>query len=342
MDGKCDTMDRDKISQKVSTQLCSLPNSFDTFWFIWFSSAAPPNPTMSSVVPKKRVTTQIILNSVHWQPGTHRYRYNFPQPIDFSKNNAQVAISHYSFYNSVYNISSSLQNNTYQIVWVNGQTVTAVIPDGYYSFSEIDLHLEFTMSTQGWYLVSTTNSSQATFYLDITTNSVQYKAEIVSYCVPTTMPSGLQYPPNADWTLPVNRTYPQIILSPGLQRLFGMPNQSTFPLTQVPPIVNGSTVLVQSFLSTSYPVLSSVFALAIGLNLVNSGLSSNPTIIAQFPLTVSFGSLVTSTLQISTMFDICPGKYGFVEISIYDQNLSPLVLVDPELCVNLVLSWDSD
>jgi hypothetical protein len=297
---------------------------------------------MSVVVPKKRVTTQIVMNSPNWIPGTNRYRYVFPQPIDFSKNNAQVAISQYAVYNSTYNISSSLQNNTYTVTWVNGQSVTAVIPDGYYSFSDVDLHLEFTMSTQGWYLVSTTNSSQATYYLDITVNSIQYKAEINTYSLPTTMPSGLTYPAGATWTLPVSRAYPQLILSPGLQRLFGMLNQSTFPTTQVPPTVNGSAVLTQSYLSTSYPILSPVFAYVLGLNLINSGLATNPTIIAQIPLTAAYGGLITSTLPISTMFDISPGKYQFVELSIYDQNLAPLVLVDSEICVNLVLQWDAD
>jgi hypothetical protein len=297
---------------------------------------------MSAVVHKKRTTTQIVMNSPNWVAGTNRYRYLFPQPIDFSKNNAQVAISQYAVYNSTYNISSSLQNNTYQIVWINGQSVTATIPDGYYSFSDLDLHLEFTMSTQGWYLVSATNSSQPTYYIDITVNSIQYKAEISTYSLPTTMPSGLSYPAGATWTLPVSRAYPQLILSPGLQRLFGMLNQSTFPLTQIPPVVNGSTVLTQSFLSTSYPILSPVFCYVLGLNLVNSGLATNPTIIAQIPLTASYGSLITNTLPISTMFDISPGKYQFVELSIYDQDLAPLVLVDSEICVNLVLSWDSD
>jgi hypothetical protein len=296
---------------------------------------------MSVVVPKKRVTTQIVMNSPNWIPGTNRYRYVFPQPIDFSKNNAQIAISQYAVYNSTY-ISSSLQNNTYTVTWVNGQSVTAVIPDGYYSFSDVDLHLEFTMSTQGWYLVSTTNSSQATYYLDITVNSIQYKAEINTYSLPTTMPSGLTYPAGATWTLPVSRAYPQLILSPGLQRLFGMLNQSTFPTTQVPPTVNGSAVLTQSFLSTSYPILSPVFAYVLGLNLINSGLATNPTIIAQIPLTAAYGGLITNTLPISTMFDISPGKYQFVELSIYDQNLAPLVLVDSEICVNLVLQWDAD
>jgi hypothetical protein len=342
MDGKCDTIVRDKILRWINPTLFP-PNSLTLFLIHLVSPAAPPNPSMSVVVPKKRMTTQIVMNSPNWVAGTNRYRYNFPQQMDFSKNNAQVAISQYAVYNSTYNISSSLQNNTYQIVWVNGETVTATIPDGYYSFSDLDLHLEFTMSTQGWYLVSNTNSSQATYYLDITVNSIQYKAQINTYALPSTMPSGLTFPAGATWTLPVSRAYPQLILSPGLQRLFGMPNQSTFPLSQTPPVTNGSTVLYQSFLSTSYPILSPVFCYVLGLNLVNNGRSQNPTIVGQIPLiTAAFGSLITNTLPISTMFDCCPGKYSFIELSIYDQNLSPLVLVDSEICVNLVLSWDSD
>jgi hypothetical protein len=294
------------------------------------------------VVPKKRMTTQIVMNSPNWVAGTNRYRYNFSQPVDFSKNNAQVAISQYAVYNSTYNISSSLQNNTYTIIWTNGASVTVTIPDGYYSFSDLDLHLQFTMSTQGWYLVSTTNSSQASFFLSTTVNSIQYRAQINTYCLQTAMPSGLTYPAGATWTLPTTPTYPQLILSPGLQRLYGMLTQSTFPLSQTPPVENGSTVLYQSFLSTSYPILSPVFCYVLGLNLVNSGLAANPTIVTQIPLTAAYGSLITNTLPISVMFDVCPGKYSFVELSIYDQNLSPLVLVDSEICVNLVLSWDAD
>jgi hypothetical protein len=156
------------------------------------------------------------------------------------------------------------------------------------------------------------------------------------------MPTGFSYPSNATWTLPTTPLYPQIILSPGLQRLFGLLTQSTFPLTQIPPTVNGTTVLTQSFLSTSYPVLSPVFAYVLGLNLVNSGLAANPTIISQIPLTSAYGSLITATLPISTMFTISEGVYAFIELSIYSQDLVPLVLTDPEIVVNLVLSWDSD
>jgi hypothetical protein len=127
---------------------------------------------MSVVVPKKRVTTQIIVNGIHLQPGTNRYRYVFPQPIDFSKNNAQVAISQYAVYNSTANISQSLGNNTYQIVWVNGQTVDVTIEPGYYSFENLNSHIQFVMSQQGWYLVSSLNSSQGQFYISIDTNSI--------------------------------------------------------------------------------------------------------------------------------------------------------------------------
>jgi hypothetical protein len=202
---------------------------------------------MSVVVPKKRMTTQIILNSVHWQPGTHRYRYNFPQPIDFSKNNAQTALSQYALYNSTANISPSLGNDKYQIVWVNGQTVDVTIEPGYYSFSDLNSHIQFVMSQQTWYLVSTANSSQGQFYISIDTNQIQYKAEILVYALPSSMPSGFSYPSNSTWTLPTTPSYPQIILSPGLQRLFGLLTQSTFPLLQIPPTVNGTTVLTQSF-----------------------------------------------------------------------------------------------
>jgi hypothetical protein len=172
---------------------------------------------MSVVVPKKRMTTQIILNSVHWQPGTHRYRYNFPQPIDFSKNNAQTALSQYALYNSTANISPSLGNDGYRLVWINGQTVDVTIEPGYYSFSDLNSHVQFVMSQQGWYLVSTANSSQAQFHISVNSNSIQYKAEVTVYALPSSMPTGFSYPSNATWTLPTEPSYPQIILSPGLQ-----------------------------------------------------------------------------------------------------------------------------
>lgn len=289
---------------------------------------------------KGRNTIQLNINTTHYIAGTNRFRYVLPAPMDLTKNNPTMAISHYAVYNSTYNISSALGNNKYSITWVDGTTKEFVIDDGYYSFSDLNLNLQYNMASEKWFLQNTTTSSQAYYFIACQANDIQYKSEIDIFYVPSTMPSGYSIPSGATWSLPAQPTYPQITLSTGLQSIFGITSQSVMPASQTIQTTDTGVPKNLTYLSNTYPVLSPVFCYTLGCNLINNSVNANPTIFAQIPLTAGFGAMVTQMFSVSKMLTVNQGKYTFVEVTIYDQNLTPLVLVDPEMSLSILLEFD--
>lgn len=289
---------------------------------------------------KPRSTIQININTTHYVAGTNRFRYQFPNPLDLTKNNPTMAISHYAVYNSTYNISSALGNNKYSITWIDGTTKEFTIDDGYYSFSDLNLNFQYNMASQKWYLQNSTTSSQVQYFIACQANTIQYKSEIDIFYVPTTLPTGFQIPSGATWTLPTQAKYPKLTLSSGLQSIFGMTAQSQFPVSQTIQTTSSGVPKNLAFLSNTYPVLSPVFCYVLGCNLINNSVNANPTIFAQIPLTSGYGNLVTQMFSVSKMLSVNEGKYQYIDIMVYDQNLTPLVLTDPEMSLSLLIEFD--
>lgn len=289
---------------------------------------------------KGRQTHQLNINTTHYVAGTNRWRYTFPEPLDLRNNRPTMSISHYAVYNATYNISASLGNNTFSITWVDGTNKSFTIPDGYYDYSALELFIQFCMVGETWYLVNTTTSNQIQYYLGCRANAVQYKAELSVYYVPSTMPSGYALPADATWSLPAQPTYPQITLSSGLQSIFGLTSQASFPTSQTIQTTGTGVPLNLSFLSNTYPIISPVYSYSLGCNLIMNSFNTNPQLFCQIPLTEEFGKLITQHFSVSKMLTVRPGVYSFIEIQMYDQNGAPLVLIDPEMSLALVLEFD--
>ena len=84
---------------------------------------------------------QILINSVNYVT-PNRYVYKFPRPVRFNKN-SKVSLYSFSMYNSTYNISSALNNYTFSVIWINNITYNFIIPDGYYSYTDLDNFLSY-------------------------------------------------------------------------------------------------------------------------------------------------------------------------------------------------------
>lgn len=293
--------------------------------------------SQNSQTPPNRATYQVTLNTTNYIPGTNRYRLNFPAPIDFTSNNARLGVYQYSVYNSTYNISSKYNNNTYSIKWIDGTIYNYVMPDGYYDFSQLNLNIQFNMAKDKLYLQDTTTSNKILYFISCYANPIQYASQIDILYVPTVMVDGYKLPIGATWTLPDDPTYPQLILSDGLRKLFGFKSQVEFPLSQTVslPAVN------KSFVSDTYPVLSPIFCYMLGCNLIHSPFNPVPNVFYQIPLSNGFGGLIKESSAGSAMLNIHPSKYNAIEITIYDQFLNPLVLLDPEITVTLIIEFDT-
>ena len=292
---------------------------------------------------KKVQRTTIQLSTVHWIPGTNRYRYNFTSAIDLRGKKATLAMYQYGIFNCTYNISSKLNNNTYSVKWSNGRIYDFTIQDGYYSFFELNQVFQQNFTKQKLHLVSTTNSNQVYYFASVASNATAYASQIDVSFIPKSMPTGYKLPDFSgnlvqQWSLPTTPTYPQLILSPGLQTLFGFTSQNTFPLSQTTP-TNPVNV---TFISDGYPVISPIFCYILTCNMVESKLSLVPNIFFQVPLTAKFGDMISSTTPSLTGLSVIPTIFNYIEISILDQNYNSLVLKDPELTISLILEIEEN
>ncbi len=277
------------------------------------------------------------INTSHYVGG-NKYSYKFPTPVKFS--NCSLSLYQFSIYNSTYNISTALGNNTWSINWL-GTNYNFTIADGYYDISQLNTAFQFDMVANKLYVESSSNS-QYTYFFDVQVNSIQYKSQLDIFYIPTAAQAstlGYSLPSGASWSFPSTDTYPQITLCSGLCSILGITNQSN---NQFPTSTNASSQSNLAFLSNTYPVLSPTFAYVITCNLLDSNFSVVPNILHQVPLNVSYGNLITLTNIPQGDLTVRDSVYNSVEISLLNQNYIPLQFSDPELVLSLILTMNSD
>lgn len=283
---------------------------------------------------KTTQTMMLNLTTLNWIQGTNKYRLNFSQPLDLRNVNAKLMMYQYSVYNSTYNISKALENNTYSIKWINGQIYNFTIPDGYYSFDDLDTNLQYNLAQNKLYFQNTTDTNKVLYYIKFSANTVLYKSQIDINFVPSTLPSGFTIPSGASWTMPIQSTYPQITLSKGLMTLFGFTKTATIPINQTVPSPN----INASFLSDIAPRLSPTFSYYLTCNFVETKVSNVPNIFFQIPINAGYGKLISQTVGNSgTGLSVMKTIYNFMEITFLDNNYNTNVFNDPDIAISVIL-----
>ena len=288
---------------------------------------------------KNRQTISMNINTTHWVPGTNKYRLNFLQPLDCRNNNATVPLYQYGIYNSSYNISSALNNNQFTINWL-GTSYNCTIPDGYYSISDLNIVLQYNLTKNKLYCYNTTNSSQVVYNFALSVNASRYGVQLDINYIPAstaTFWNNYSQPVTPGWTKPTVNTYPSITFSTNLEKLLGFDTTiTTYPATTTVP--TGETS--KSFLSPTYPILSPVFTYILTCNLVHNKLSNIPNLFHQIPLDKGYGQLLCNTLPIGTGLSCNQTQHNYLEICLYDQDYKNLQMVDPELTLTVLITFD--
>jgi len=180
-------------------------------------------------------------------------------------------------------------------------------------------------------LISGTGASATNvYYVSIATNSVQYKAQLNFYPVPTTL--GALTAPSGAPALPTtaNNT-PQLIFNTAFGSLIGF-LASTLPA--VPSTTSSSIAIV----STITPQISVVNSLVLTTNLVhNFGLSNPCSTFEGLALTGGFGSLITRSAGSVEYSDVATNEYQYIDIKFYDQNLNAITLLDIDVLIILAI-----
>jgi hypothetical protein len=285
-----------------------------------------------------RETLSLNINTTHWIPGTNRYRLPFAKPLNLKGRNATVALYQYGVYNSSYNISTRLQNNTFTIKW-RGVDYQCVIDDGYYSISDLNIVLQYHLTKNKLYCINTTNTSQVIYNFSLSVNNSRYAVQLDCNYIPastSTFWNTYSLPSGATWTKPSAHTYPQLVFSTNLEKLLGFNTAiDTYPLT-----TTVGTESSRSFLSVTYPILSPVFSYLLTCNLISNKLSQVQNLFHQIAIDKPFGQLLAGTLPISTGLTCDDALTNYIEITFLDQDYNSLQMVDPEITLTILLMMD--
>ncbi len=276
------------------------------------------------------MTKSLIVTSAHYQSGSgNRFIYKFPVQQNF-KVGDKLALVKCSIYNCVYNISSDRGNNTFSVKWIDGNTYNYIIPDGYYSVSDLQYFISNAMYIDKLYTIPspTSGSSESyTVYIFLTTNDTAYGTTFVFIPVPTDSQasiSGTTIPSGATWTFLSTSKCPQITLSSGLQTLLGMTQNTILPTNP-----NISTDEVVNSITT--PTVSPCDTYILTCSLFDNVLSEHPNAFHSVPLGGhAFGEQIQDTLISPIYNDIKTGTYDSFQIEVFDQSFKSVKLLDKE------------
>jgi hypothetical protein len=270
----------------------------------------------------------LIVNKSH-HVGNGRYVYRFGRSVDFS--NIDIALGSCSIYYSWRNITSALNNNSFQIIHPKTggtDTLTITLPDGGYEISDINNYLRWYLITNGYYIQNDTTLEQKVF-CELRVNASTYAIEFVGY--PTTaVPTG--------WTAGSAYTYdgvgntPQLVISSNNFGIVIGYVAGTFPSV--------ATNVLNTTSSTLTPVITQVLNVLLTLDCVDNPFSPSSTVIhALSSAGVEYGHLITS--EPTTLSFIPCQKTGRQEIALQfvDQNMIPLQMIDYDIVVKLVLAY---
>ena len=262
-----------------------------------------------------------------------QFTYQFPVGGFTIPEETELCISNLTIPYSWYNISNQYYNNAsfqYTFPTNSGQlTYTVNLPNGYYTTIDLNKYLQSVMITNGQYLVNA--NGQYVYYLEIITNSTYYSNQLIAYKVPTSLPSGYTSP--AGMTFPATSKTPQFIIqNNNFGNIIGY-SEGSYPT--IPQTTN------QSFLSNITPNATPINSLVLRTNLVDNPVSMPSDILDSVPITSAFGFNITYQPSFGKFVKIKSGKYSYMTLTIFDQNLNPVPARDPNSLITLLLRFNN-
>jgi hypothetical protein len=281
----------------------------------------------------------IVLNSTNVVPGSNNsaLRYNFPNSVVFDDH--QIAVQSVSMYYSWQNINNTtLKNNTFSYTWVVAGTTTTynvTIPSGLYEITDINNFLQYTFIMNGHYLINAT--SQNVYYAEFLVNPNTYSINIITYPVPTSLPSG--------WSLPVANVQTGALAWPGF------PTTYFNPLITVPSNLNLILGYVAGFTTSqntgANTVLTYTSSIApqvapnpnalITISNISNIYSSPSSVIYNVYANVGFGSLITQEPSEYAWVDLLRGATSNLTLRFVGNDGSALNILDPNITILLLI-----
>jgi hypothetical protein len=166
------------------------------------------------------------------------------------------------------------------------------------------------------------------YYIELVTNSVYYAVQLNCLKLPTSLSAGYTNP--ASMTFPATTLTPQVVIpATNIRDLLGFPD-GTYPVAE-------QTTDYSTF-STTAPQVSPTQSIVMTTNLISSGLTNPSNVLYSFtPAGIEFGSIIESKPSSPLWLDVTNGFYQSVEIQLYNQAFTPLVVKDPNVVIILAI-----
>ena len=268
------------------------------------------------------------------------FQYDFPLGGVTFKDDF-IAVQQISLYNSVFNISSANNNNTFSYTWVDGSVVNITIPDSYLSLEGINQFLQSIMINNKHYLTTTTGDN--VYLLELVVNPSKYAYQLNSYVISATLATTNSWslPAGATWVLPTNLICP-IFTVPNtqFQSLIGYSagNYPNATISGTPPAQTQSPAYTsaQSFLSTTAPQIIVQPNFLCICSLVNNRFAIPSQLLTTItPVGVGFGELFVQQFNDLAYNRIENGVYNNFTFRFVDTLGNPIQFQDPNIVILL-------
>jgi hypothetical protein len=268
------------------------------------------------------------------------FQYDFPLGGVTFKDDF-IAVQQISLYNSVFNISSANNNNTFNYTWVDGSVVNVTIPDSYLSLEGINQYLQSIMITNKHYLTTTTGDN--VYLLELVVNPSKYAYQLNSYVISATLASTNSWslPAGATWVLPTNLICPIFTVpNTSFQTLIGYSagNYPNATISGTPPAQTQTPAYTsaQSFLSTTAPQIIVQPNFLCICSLVNNRFAIPSQLLTTItPVGVGFGELFVQQFNDLAYNRIENGVYNNFTFRFVDTLGNPIQFQDPNIVILL-------
>jgi hypothetical protein len=271
-----------------------------------------------------------IMLNINNQVSTHQYKYTFSRPVDLSK--FEIALGSVSMFYSWKAITAARGNNKFRIVWPTGattQTFTITLPDGTYTASDLNAYLQYWSIQNNLYYINST-TGQYKYFISCDENPSAYALQFTM--LPYVAQAGYTAAAGA-LAVSTSGYTPQLqILDSGtnsFSAIVGL-SQATYPSALQTAIYSVSSNLV--------PTIDPVASVIMGVSNLSNPIASNNQVLHSFTSAgVGFGGLITTSQGQGLAFTPLQGTTNELMVSFYDQSMLPLQIIDPNLCIRLLM-----
>jgi hypothetical protein len=276
----------------------------------------------------------LILNNTNIISSSNTvFQYKFIQGNFKIPENSEICISTLSIPYAWFNITEANNNNAFNIIDWNNNTINFVLPNGFYQQSDVQNYIQQYCLNNNLYLIDA--NGDYVFFLVISVNTSYYANQLLTFVVPT----AVQFQPTVvgnpyyGWSAPSGFVFPTVATAPSLQIL----NNNFTQYIGFNVGTYGGGTSTTSTLSTFAPNTTPVNSLTMSINIVSNPCAIPTNIIDNIPITSTFGSNIVYEPKFQKWIAIAAGSYSNLIITILDQNFNPIVSNDPNTTISLLL-----